>query len=97
MTKEMIIENLNKIYEASLKPGTGYNYDINEKEWILKDDVTGEVKKSRTYLSIVETRDGSKHYAKKDFGFWDNINNKYVAGKNDLTANLYDFGDNKRL
>lgn len=45
--------------------------------------------KDRTYFSIVEKSktNTSKHYVKKEYGYFDNIENKYVPGKNDLNEN----------
>lgn len=37
--------------------------------------------KSRTYFSLVETRDNSKHCVKKDYGYIDNQTGKYFPHK----------------
>lgn len=50
---------------------------------------------SRTYFSIIETRDNSKHYKEKKFGYIDNLSGEYVPNKyGDLTKN-YTFGGMK--
>lgn len=44
--------------------------------------------KSRTYFSIVEKAvRSSKHYVKRDYGYYDNISDTYVPGRNDLNKN----------
>lgn len=80
MTKENCIERMNIILTAS-----GENIGIYHRE--IKMNNWENYGKNRTYFSIVETCEHSKHYVKKDYGYYDNINNEYVAGKNDLTKN----------
>lgn len=41
--------------------------------------------KDRTYFKIVRTRPCSKHYSEFDFGYFDNIEQKYISGR-DLNA-----------
>ena len=72
MNKEQCIEKLNKIAEQA-KAGN-YNYEVIIKDWV-KDD------KSRTYFSIVETVANSKHYVKKDYGYFDNVSQSYFGNK----------------
>ena len=51
--------------------------------------------KSRTYLKLVETSENTRHRKELDFGYFDNTNGKYVAGRRDLAAErVYDFGGN---
>ncbi len=79
---------LNAIAAASA--GGRYTYEVKTSNW----EKGG---KSRTYYSIVERAPGSKHYVTKDYGYYDNVANKYVPGKNDLSGTLYDFGGNNKV
>ena len=63
-----------------------YNYEIRTNLW-------EKYGKSRTYFKVIETRDHSKHYGERDYGYIDNITNKYVSGKNDAFGK-YDFSGN---
>lgn len=65
MKKEEAIKRLEKIVEAS--KNDVYEYQIKINNWEKKNDV-GDVKVSRTYFSIIETRDNSKHYKEKSSG-----------------------------
>lgn len=87
MTKEMIIKRLEKLVAASQV--AGYNTEIKINEW-------ENYGKSRTYFSIVRTRENSRHYEKIDCGYFDNKSEEYVAGKaRDLSEDsVYDFGGN---
>lgn len=59
----------------------GYHYEISIRDW-------ENYGKSRTYFSIVETRDNSKHYAEHNYGYFDNQTEKYFPAKyGDLTKN----------
>lgn len=78
MTKLELIERLNKINESSQVEG--YERIAVVKDW-------ENYGKSRTYFTIEETRINSKKFAKKDYGFYDNIKNEYVPGKCDLSSN----------
>lgn len=83
MTKQECIEKLNIIAEKSEKGYYHYSVKINEWEGYGK---------SRTYFKIYETKEGTKHFKSADFGYFDNKNNEYIAGKNgDVTEN-YTFG-----
>lgn len=87
MTKNEVINRLNAIANEANSHDNGYHYEVITNEWV-------KYGKNRTYFSIVETRDNSKHYAKKDYGFYDNNADEYVAGK----ANIeYDFGGNHKI
>lgn len=44
----------------------------------------GEIRKSRTYFKVIETRVNSKHYASYGCGYIDNKTEEYVAGKVDV-------------
>lgn len=84
MSKDELIGRLNKIEEAD-KVGGGFNRLAKITEW-------NNYGKSRTYLKMVETREGSKHYNEKDYGYYDNTNNLYVPGKFDLeSSKIYGF------
>lgn len=63
-----------------------YNYEIQTNLW-------ENYGKSRTYFKVVETRNHSKHYGVRDYGYIDNQKNVYVAGKNDAFGK-YDFSGN---
>ena len=53
-----------------------YNYEIRTNVW-------EKYGKNRTYVKIIETRRNSKHYATYDFGYIDNTDDSYHAGKKD--------------
>lgn len=87
MTKQEIINRLNIIAEEANSYDNGYHYEVIVRDW-------NNYGKSRTYFSIVETRDNSKHYVKKDYGYYDNNADEYVTGK----ANIdYDFSGNHKV
>ena len=87
MTKIEVITRLNAIADEANSHDNGYHYEVVARDW-------ANYGKNRTYFSIVETRDNSKHYVKKDYGFYDNNADEYVAGK----ANIeYDFGGNHKI
>ena len=52
----------------------GYHYKAVVNDW-------KNYGKSRTYFSIIETRDHSKHYAKTEYGYLDNQTGEYVRAK----------------
>lgn len=72
--KEQLIEKLNEIVAEENSHDNGYHYEAMVKEW-------ENYGKSRTYFSVIETRDNSKHYKKISYGYFDNIAEKYVAEK----------------
>ena len=74
MTKKDIIERINAIANLANSYDNGYHYEVKVNEWV-------KYGKNRTYFSIVETRDNSKHYVKKDYGYYDNNADEFVAGK----------------
>lgn len=82
MTKEMIIERAEKI--ANANKAEGWHYTVKLNDW-------AKYGKDRTYITIVETRDNSKHYVSRDYGYYDNVADKYVAGKENLEGTLYTF------
>lgn len=77
--KQNIKERLHAIVENEGSAG-GYHYEIQEREW-------ENYGKSRTYYTIVETRDNSSRYVEYPYGYYDNNEEKYVAGKNDIEKN----------
>lgn len=84
MEKKDAIKRLETILENTSKEN-GYNYTIKANDW----DNYG---KSRTYFSIIETRENSKHYKEKKYGYIDNITGEYFPEKyGDLTKD-YTFG-----
>lgn len=91
MTKGEAIKRLEVIVKHS--KGGNYNYRIKANDWEKRDPETNEVVKARTYLSIAETRENSKHYAEKRYGYIDNLTGEYVVEKNDMMEN-YNFGGN---
>jgi hypothetical protein len=74
MKKTEIIARLNAIADLANSYDNGYHYEVKISEWV-------KYGKDRTYFSIIETRDNSKHYVKKDYGFYDNNAEKFVPGK----------------
>lgn len=86
MTKQEIIEMLNKVCEAS--QNERFTIEARVCDW-------ENYGKSRSYLKLVETSDVTKHYKALDFGYFDNKKGVYVAGQRDLEAEtVYDFGGN---
>ena len=73
MTKNDIIKRINAIADLANSYDNGYHYEVKTSEWI-------KYGKDRTYFSIVETRDNSKHYVKKDYGYFDNNAEEFVPG-----------------
>ena len=72
--KEQLIKKLNEIVDEKNSHDNGYHYEAVVNDW-------ENYGKSRTYFSIVETRDNSKHYSKTRYGFFDNQSEKYVPEK----------------
>lgn len=65
-----------------------YDYRISTNLW-------EKYGKSRTYIKIIETRRTSKHYATYDFGYIDNVDDSYHAGKCDAFGS-YGLSGNRR-
>lgn len=74
MAKVEIIERINAIANLANNYNNGYHYEVKVNEWV-------KYGKDRTYFSIVETRDNSTHYVKRDYGYYDNNADEFVAGK----------------
>ena len=74
MKKTEVIARLNAIADLANSYDNGYHYEVKISEWV-------KYGKDRTYFSIIETRDNSKHYVKKDYGFYDNNAEEFVPGK----------------
>lgn len=89
MTKAELIKRLEKLVAASQSGDETFHTEIKINEW-------ENYGKSRTYFSIVRTRENSRHYEKMDCGYFDNQTETYVAGKaRDLSEDsVYDFGGN---
>lgn len=86
MTKQEIIERLNKVCEAS--QNDRFAIEVRVSDW-------ENYGKSRTYFNLVETSSVTKHYKALDFGYFDNKKGVYLAGQRDLEAEtVYDFGGN---
>ena len=79
-----IMEKLKEIV-AQERTDIGYNYKIVATDW-------EKYEKNRTYIKVVETRDCSSHYKVYDFGYVDNINNEYVANRNNDATKRYTLG-----
>lgn len=79
MTKIYAIKRLETIVKHS--EGGNYHYEVVANDW----EGYG---KNRTYLSIIETRDNSKHHVERKYGYIDNISGEYVPGKNNLEENF---------
>lgn len=65
-----------------------YDYRISTSVW-------EKYGKSRTYVKIIETRRNSKHCATYDFGYIDNMDDSYHAGKKDAFG-PYGLSGNRR-
>ena len=76
MNKENLIANLHIICNEANSHDNGYQYQEKISEWESADG-----SKSRTYFSITEKRNGSKHFAKQDYGYYDNITGEYFPQK----------------
>lgn len=88
--KEQLIENINTIAAEANSHNNGYHYNVKINDW-------ANYGKNRTYFSIVETRDCSKHCKEKKYGFIDNLTGEYFPEKYaDLTSG-FDFGGNNRI
>lgn len=66
--REKVVAEIESIVETA--KCEGWNYTININDW-------ENYGKSRTYFSVIETRNNSKHWAKYDFGFIDNLTDEY--------------------
>ena len=88
MARENYIENLKKICDEANSHNNGYHYEMKVSDWQSGN-------KSRTYFSIVETRDNSKHYGKKDYGYFDNASENYTRGAAHLDGELFTFSGSK--
>jgi len=89
MKRVELIENLKKICDEANSHDSGYHYEMKANDWEKGN-------KSRTYFSIIETREGTRHYNKKDYGYFDNISNEYVEGySNNLDSTLFTFSGAK--
>lgn len=75
--KEQLIKKMEML--AGLREGDGWHYEVSVNDW-------KKYGKDRTYFAVIETRDNSKRYVKHDCGYYDNISEKYVAGKHDLES-----------
>lgn len=87
MTKTEIINRVNQIAEIANSKDNGYSYEADIREWNNYD-------KSRTYFKIIETRENSKHRVVREYGYWDNNSDEFVAGRASLD---YDFGGNNLI
>lgn len=74
MTKANLIDRLNAIAAEANAHNNGFHTEAVARDW-------ENYGKSRTYFSLVETRDNSKHCVKKDYGYIDNQTGKYFPHK----------------
>ena len=77
MTKSLrdkLIETLEAIVEEKNSHDNGYHYEAVVSDW-------ENYGKSRTYFSIIETRDNSKHYSETRYGYINNQTEEYVREK----------------
>lgn len=72
--KQQLIRKLEAIAEEAGSHENGYHYEVSVRDW-------ENYGKSRTYFAIYETRDGSKHNKKADYGYFDNQSGKYFPQK----------------
>lgn len=80
--KAQLIAKLEVIATEANSHDNGYHYNVYMKDW-------ANYGKSRTYFSIYETRDNSRHNKKISYGYFDNQGEKYVPEKyGDLTKNF---------
>lgn len=78
MTRQGLINKLNEIVMENNSHDNGYHYEAVVKDW-------ENYGKSRTYFSIIETRDHSKHYVTARYGYIDNQTGVYYPA---IYANL---------
>lgn len=87
MTKQEAIARLEIIVANSAQPD-GWHLTIKANDWAKNG-------KNRTYFSITETRDNSKHSKEKKYGYIDNVSGEYFPERlGDLRDN-YDFSGAK--
>ena len=80
--KEQLIKRLETIATEAESHDNGYHYEISIKDW-------ENYGKSRTYFTIFETRDNSRHNKKISYGYFDNQTEKYIPEKyGNLTKNF---------
>lgn len=79
--KAQLIAKLEALATEAGSYDNGYHYTVSVRDW-------ENYGKSRTYFSIYETRDNSRHNKKLDYGYFDNQVEKYYPAKYaDLTKN----------
>ena len=80
--KAQLISKLEMLAAEAGSHDNGYHYNVYVKDW-------ANYGKSRTYFSIYETRDNSRHNKKISYGYFDNQAERYVPEKcGDLTKNF---------
>lgn len=81
-SKVRLIARLEELAAEAGSHDNGYHYKTYVRDW-------ENYGRSRTYFSIYETRDHSKHNKKISYGYFDNQTQEYVPEKyNDLTKNF---------
>lgn len=73
--KNTMIARANEIAAASKSIASSNTYKVTANDWAKGGN-------DRTYISIVETTEGTRHYRKYDCGYVNNITGEYISGKN---------------
>lgn len=71
MTKSTVTAIIHKIAENANAIDNGYNYEVKINDWT-------NYGKDRTYFSIIETCENSKHYREYKYGYFDNETGEYI-------------------
>lgn len=74
--KELLINKLEEKI-AFCNKAYLFKYTLAVKDWT-------KYGKDRTYFAVYETSNVTKHYAKIDFGYFDNISGEYIKGRCDI-------------
>ena len=71
-SKNEIIQKLNTIANEQNSKDNGFKLTVECNDW-------QNYGKDRTYFQIVETRENSKHYKVKKYGYYDNASYRFVG------------------
>ena len=85
---KMIDRVITELKELIAEAVDCYDYRISTNLW-------EKYGRSRTYVKVIETRRNSKHYATYDFGYVDNMDDSYHAGRSDAFG-PYDLSGSRR-
>ena len=75
ITRDYLIAELERLADTRNSFDNGFNYRVKVNDW-------ENYGKSRTYLSLIETRKHSKHYVTKKYGYFDNQTHEYMPTLN---------------